>query len=416
MKNYDLIIIGGGSAGMAAAISAYDAGIKNILILEKDKFLGGILLQCIHTGFGLSEFKEELTGPEYAYRFIKEIEKRNISYLLETTVLEITEEKDVYYANSNEGYQLVRAKSIILATGCLERTRGAIFLPGDRPAGIMTAGLAQKYLNIDGYLVGKKVFILGSGDIGLIMARRMTLEGAEVLGVAELMPYSNGLNRNISQCLNDFNIPLYLSHTITNIKGKSRLEEVEISEVDSNLKPIEGTEKSFKVDTLLLSVGLLPSIELLKGLNVKANNKTKSIFINESLETTIPGIFCCGNALHVHDLVDFVTKEAREAGLSSAKYIMGKLTTSYNNTLNIESGLGINYVLPNIVRLDNISKDLKLSFRVKKPFNNVNIAIFINKKLVKEVKKAYLLPAEMESIIISKDCLEKGNLEILVRE
>ncbi len=416
MKNYDLIIIGGGSAGMAAAISAYDAGIKNILILEKDKFLGGILLQCIHTGFGLSEFKEELTGPEYAYRFIKEIEKRNISYLLETTVLEITEEKDVYYANSNEGYQLVRAKSIILATGCLERTRGAIVLPGDRPAGIMTAGLAQKYLNIDGYLVGKKVFILGSGDIGLIMARRMTLEGAEVLGVAELMPYSNGLNRNISQCLNDFNIPLYLSHTITNIKGKSRLEEVEISEVDSNLKPIEGTEKSFKVDTLLLSVGLLPSIELLKGLNVKANNKTKSIFINESLETTIPGIFCCGNALHVHDLVDFVTKEAREAGLSSAKYIMGKLTTSYNNTLNIESGLGINYVLPNIVRLDNISKDLKLSFRVKKPFNNVNIAIFINKKLVKEVKKAYLLPAEMESIIISKDCLEKGNLEILVRE
>lgn len=416
MKNYDLIIIGGGSAGMAAAISAYDAGIKNILILEKDKFLGGILLQCIHTGFGLSEFKEELTGPEYAYRFIKEIEKRNISYLLETTVLEITEEKDVYYANSNEGYQLVRAKSIILATGCLERTRGAIFLPGDRPAGIMTAGLAQKYLNIDGYLVGKKVFILGSGDIGLIMARRMTLEGAEVLGVAELMPYSNGLNRNISQCLNDFNIPLYLSHTITNIKGKSRLEEVEISEVDSNLKPIEGTEKSFKVDTLLLSVGLLPSIELLKGLNVKANNKTKSIFINESLETIIPGIFCCGNALHVHDLVDFVTKEAREAGLSSAKYIMGKLTTSYNNTLNIESGLGINYVLPNIVRLDNISKDLKLSFRVKKPFNNVNIAIFINKKLVKEVKKAYLLPAEMESIIISKDCLEKGNLEILVRE
>lgn len=416
MKNYDLIIIGGGSAGMAAAISAYDAGIKNILILEKDKFLGGILLQCIHTGFGLSEFKEELTGPEYAYRFIKEIEKRNISYLLETTVLEITEEKDVYYANSNEGYQLVRAKSIILATGCLERTRGAIFLPGDRPAGIMTAGLAQKYLNIDGYLVGKKVFILGSGDIGLIMARRMTLEGAEVLGVAELMPYSNGLNRNISQCLNDFNIPLYLSHTITNIKGKSRLEEVEISEVDSNLKPIEGTEKSFKVDTLLLSVGLLPSIELLKGLNVKVNNKTKSIFINESLETTIPGIFCCGNALHVHDLVDFVTKEAREAGLSSAKYIMGKLTTSYNNTLNIESGLGINYVLPNIVRLDNISKDLKLSFRVKKPFNNVNIAIFINKKLVKEVKKAYLLPAEMESIIISKDCLEKGNLEILVRE
>lgn len=416
MKRYDLVIIGGGSAGMAAAISAFDAGVKNLIILEKDQFLGGILLQCIHTGFGLEEFKRELSGPEYASLFEEEVKKRKIPYLLETTVLGITKNKEIYYANPTKGYQVIQARSIILATGCLERTRGAISIPGDRPAGVLTAGLAQKYLNIDGYLVGKKVFILGSGDIGLIMARRMTLEGAKVLGVAELMPYSNGLNRNISQCLNDFKIPLYLSHTVTNIKGKARLEEIEISKVDENLKPIPGTEIKFAVDTLLLSVGLLPAIELVKNLGLDLNKATKSVMVNEALETSIPGVFCCGNALHVHDLVDFVTKEAREAGLFASRYLKAELVESSGEILELKAGYGVSYLLPNLIRPVNVLTKTKLSFRVSKPFTNVNLVVKQNGKEIKKIRKNFLLPAEMETIWLEKEYLLPGKLELLVEE
>ncbi|MGM9808669.1 MAG: NAD(P)/FAD-dependent oxidoreductase, partial [Bacilli bacterium] len=297
MINKDLVIIGGGSAGLAAAIEAYDNGIKDILVLEKDNDLGGILNQCIHNGFGLQEFKEQLAGPEYAERFIIQFKERNIEYKLNSLVMSISEDKVVTYSNDEDGCVEVKAKSIIMSCGCIERTRGAINIPGTRPKGVYTAGLAQRYLNIDGYLVGKRVFILGSGDIGLIMARRMTLEGAKVLGVAELMPYSNGLNRNIVQCLQDFNIPLYLSHTVTNIYGNNNLEGIDIARVDDKLNPIPGTEIHFDCDTLLLSVGLIPFNALLSNIGANTNPRTKGAVVDQNLQTSIPGIFSCGNCL-----------------------------------------------------------------------------------------------------------------------
>lgn len=402
MKTYDLVVIGGGSGGLSAAISAYDEGVKNILVLEKEAYLGGILLQCIHNGFGLHTFKEELTGPEYADRFVKELIEREIEYKVNTFVTEIKkndEDFTVIYSNQEEGFVLINAKTIITATGCSERTRGEISMQGDRPSGVMTAGMAQKYLNLEGYLVGKNVFILGSGDIGLIMARRMVLEGANVLGVAELMPYSNGLNRNIVQCLEDFNIPLYLSHTVKRVIGKDRLESVIIQQVDENLNFIEGTEITFNCDTLLLSVGLIPNNPLLTSLGVLMHPKTKGPLVDEYLMTNVKGIFACGNSLHVHDLVDFVTSEGAICGKSAAKYLKGNLDT--NNIININNGSGISYVLPKTMYLNN-DTTFKLNFRVNKPYKDVELIIKQNDKIIKKLKKAYLIPAEMESVIILK--------------
>ena len=404
MKTYDIAIIGGGSAGLASAVAAYDRGIRSIIVIEKEKFLGGILLQCIHNGFGLHTFKEELTGPQYASRWEEEIRKRKeIEIHLESTVVTITKDKEIHYSSTKEGYVVIKANTIISATGCLERSAGAIGTPGDRPSGIFQAGLAQKYLNIDGLLVGKKVFILGSGDIGLIMARRMTLEGAKVLGVAELMPYSNGLNRNIVQCLNDFNIPLFLSHTVKKVEGKNRLKRVTICQVDSKMQYIEGTEKEFDVDTLLLSVGLIPCNPLLVNMGVEIDQKTKGPVVDESLQTSIPGIFACGNSLHVHDLVDFVSLEGTKAGNSAANYLLKGLDNS--SYINIVNRNFVGYTMPRKVNMNNVD-ELAISFRVTKPFKSSVINVYQGKELIKSFKKPYLLPAEMETIKIKKDLIK----------
>jgi len=406
----DLVIIGGGSAGLAAAVSAYDNGVKDILILEKDKALGGILNQCIHNGFGLHEFKEQLSGPEFAYRFIKQVEERNIEYKLDVTVLSISKDHKVVYASAEDGIVEIDAKAIIYAAGCYERSAGAIRLPGERPNGVFTAGTAQKYLNIDGYLVGKKVFILGSGDIGLIMARRMTLEGAKVLGVAELMPYSNGLNRNIVQCLHDYNIPLYLSHTVKNIIGKKQLEKVIIAQVDENNNFIEGSEKEFECDTLLLSVGLIPSSDFLINAGAKVDRRTRSVCVNQYMETSLKGIFACGNVLHVHDLVDYVTEESKIAGLGAAKFIKGEQLST--NELDVNPGNLVSYVVPQRV---NISEDKVLfKFRVRRPLENVSLLVKVDGKVIKKIRKPFMIPSEMERILLDMNLINKNAKEIVI--
>ena len=403
MINRDIVIIGGGSAGMAAAIAAFDAGEKDILILERTEFLGGILNQCIHNGFGLHEFKEELTGPEFLTRFVKGVVERNIEYRVKSFVTSISKDKVVTYSSAEEGVVEVQAKAIIVAAGCYERSAGAIGIPGDRPSGIVTAGQAQLMLNEYGYMVGKRVFILGSGDIGLIMARRMTLEGAKVLGVAELMPYSNGLNRNIQQCLIDFDIPLYLSHTVTKAIGRSHLEAIEISQVDENSVPIPGTEKRFEVDTLMLSVGLLPNNGLLEKLGIPMSRSRGSI-VNENMETAIPGIFSCGNVLHVHDLVDYVVEEGRAAGKAAARFVRGELKEG-KMKIETEAGEGIGYVVPGIIDLEQAEETLPFKFRVRKPTKDVYIVFSQGGNSFKKIYKQSIIPSEMEIVNIPRKLL-----------
>lgn len=405
MITRDLVIVGGGSAGMAAAVAAYDQGVHDILILERSPYLGGILNQCIHNGFGLHEFKEELTGPEFLGRFVDQVHERGIEAITEANVLEISKDKVVTYI-CKQGYLKVQAKAIIMAAGCYERNAGAIGIPGDRPSGVITAGQAQLYLNQHGYLVGKKVFILGSGDIGLIMARRMTLEGAEVLGVAELMPYSNGLNRNIQQCLLDYGIPLYLSHTVSKVIGKSKLEAIEISQVDEKFKPIPGTEKRFEVDTLMLSVGLIPNNDLLDKIGI-AKGRSRGSEVDQNMETEIPGIFSCGNVLHVHDLVDYVVEEAKVAGRAAADYIQGKLKASGEQTIRVEAGEGIGYVVPARIDLENAGDDdIALKFRVRRPSKNVYIVYSQNGNVLKKSLKLAIIPSEMEIQKLPKNLLK----------
>lgn len=416
---YDLVIVGGGPAGLAAAIAAKDNGIDSILIIERDRELGGILNQCIHNGFGLHTFKEELTGPEYASRFIAQVEERGIEYKLNTMVMDISNDKVVTAMNSTDGMFTVEAKAVVLAMGCRERSRGALNIPGYRPAGIFSAGTAQRLVNIEGYMPGRRVVILGSGDIGLIMARRMTLEGAKVLAVAELMPYSGGLKRNIVQCLNDFDIPLYLSHTVVDIQGKERVEGITIAEVGPDHKPIPGTEIHYDCDTLLLSCGLLPENELSKTAGVDLSPITSGPVVNDSLETNIPGVFACGNVLHVHDLVDFVSQEATNAGKNAAKYIKeGEVTSA--KQIEILPVDGVRYTVPKYVRPEVMDDTLTVRFRVGQVFKGCAIATYFGDTLISKRKRPVMAPGEMEQVVLKKSQLAEypdiENITIKIEE
>ncbi|MCT4542675.1 MAG: NAD(P)/FAD-dependent oxidoreductase [Vallitalea sp.] len=420
MNTVDLVIIGGGPAGMAAAVEGYKNGVKDILIIERDKELGGILQQCIHNGFGLHVFKEELTGPEYADRFAKEVGKLGISFKLETMVLNISEDKVVTVVNSYDGLVNIKANAIVLAMGCRERTRGALNIPGLRPAGIYTAGAAQRFVNMEGFLPGKEVVILGSGDIGLIMARRMTLEGAKVKMVCELMPYSGGLTRNIVQCLDDYNIPLKLSHTVVNIHGKERLEGITIAQVDENRRPIKETYEYVPCDTLLLSVGLIPENEISRDLGVEMDNVTSGPVVTESMETSVEGVFACGNVVHVHDLVDFVTAESRLAGRCAAKYILENKKANKENTIRTIAGDGVRYVVPHKINKELVQDENKLYFRVVDVKKNVKVVVKSKGNVIYSKKHPKVAPGEMESVKLTNkilDNMEEGQaLEIMLEQ
>ena len=397
----ELVIIGGGPAGMSAAVAAYDAGIRDILILERDKSLGGILRQCIHNGFGLHRFGEELTGPEYAYRYELQVRERKIPVKLGTMVLDITPDKTVTAMNGEDGLFTIDAKAIILAMGCRERPKGALNIAGTRPAGIFTAGTAQRFVNMDGYMPGKKVVILGSGDIGLIMARRMTLEGAEVKAVCELMPYSGGLARNIEQCLNDFSIPLMLSHTVVEIHGKERVEGVTIAKVDENRRPIPETRQFIECDTLLLSVGLLPENELTKSANIGLDRITGGAVVDQNRSTELEGVFACGNVLHVHDLVDYVSEEADIAGRAAAEYIKGN--TASGRSISLSTDGKVRYTVPQRI---SANENVTVYFRVADVYRDVRIVVRDKDRVIINKKKQKVAPGEMETVTLTREMIE----------
>lgn len=442
MRHCQAVVIGGGCGGLAAAAKLKQEGLSDVVLIERDIELGGVLNQCIHNGFGLTTFKEQLSGPAFAERYEREAVDIGVEIKMGTMVTHMSSDRVIEYVSKEEGYQKLKADIIILAVGCYERSRGALGIPGERPAGVYTAGQAQRYLNIDGHMVGKKVFILGSGDIGLIMARRMSLEGAEVLGVAELMPYSNGLPRNMKQCLDDFGIPLYLSHTVTNIYGRDRLERIEVTKVDDKRQPIKGSEMYFDIDTLLLSVGLIPENTLAEEARIEMDPSIRGPIVDENYMTSVPGIFACGNGLHVHDLADFVTKQAGEAAVGAARYyeaLKQRLkeandgdeaetfglspddddeSLASNSYCETHAGNMVSYVVPAKLHKKSLPKAVTLYFRVRKPMNDVTIEISKGDKLMRSIHKDVVIPSEMEQVVIAGKHLEEadGDLTVQIKE